>query len=331
MKILSIIIPSYNTSKFIDKCIPTFISDSIVDRLELLMIDDGSTDDTLEKAKSYQEKYPACIKVITKENGGHGSAVNTGIEHATGKYIRVVDGDDWVETENLVKFIDYLVDCNFDAVLTPYYEVNQSKNFKKKLSNLPLDEGEYNFNEIVHKLKQFTIHTTTVKANILKNLPQKFTEKCFYDDFEFDMFIVPYIQNIGVFDQPIYDYLVGQKNQSVSKSAALKNHMMMRKIIADSYKYFKSCETDTVYKRYMWGNIIAISRSAYNVYLRSYNATEAYDLFLSYDTFLKGLSLKLQNAVTGQNKYIVMALESKRKFKIVGMLFNAYKLVGSYN
>jgi glycosyltransferase involved in cell wall biosynthesis len=331
MKILSIIIPSYNTSKFIDKCIPTFISESIVDWLEILMIDDGSTDDTLEKAKSYQEKYPTCIKVITKENGGHGSAVNTGIENSTGKYIRVVDGDDWVETDNLRKLIDYLSDCNFDVVLTPYYEVNQSKNFRKKLIDLPMEAGDYQFNQIVGRLKQFTIHMTTVRADILNSLPQKFTEKCFYDDFEFDMFIVPYVQNIGMFDEPVYDYLVGQKNQSVSKASALKNHMMMRTIIADSVRYFKHCKADRVYKRYMWENIMTISRSAYNIYLRSYNAEGAYDLLLSYDAFLKELSPRLQKAVIGQNKYITMALESKRKFKIVGMVFNAYKLVGSYN
>lgn len=325
MKILSIIIPSYNTSQFIDKCIPTYISDAVKQSLEVLIVNDGSKDDTLQKAQYYEQKYPECIRVISKENGGHGSAVNAGIEHATGKYIRVIDGDDWVETENLVKLVDLLKNSTSDVVLTPYYEVDQSRNFQKKLIPVNLDTGFHYFKDIALQFDSFAIHSTTVKAEILKGLPQKFSEKCFYDDFEFYMFIVPYVETLTVSDYVVYDYLVGQKNQSVSKASALKNHLMPRKILKDSIKYFNSCRTDNIHKDFMEKNLITFGRSTYNIYLRNYDSHEAYQLIKEYDTYLKNDYFWLRGKILDQNRYLKVALKNKILFNLIGLVFALYK------
>ena len=99
-KILSITIPSYNVEKYIDKCVQSMLVDSILDDIEILIVNDGSKDSTPEIAKGYVEKYPQTVRLIDKENGGHGSTINAGIREATGKYFKVVDGDDWLNTEN---------------------------------------------------------------------------------------------------------------------------------------------------------------------------------------------------------------------------------------
>lgn len=107
-KILTITVPSYNTEKYIDECMPFLLDDSIVDDIEILVVSDGSKDKTVEVATKWSEKYPQTIRVIEKENGGHGSTINRGILEARGKYFKVVDGDDWVKTDNLVKLVDFL-------------------------------------------------------------------------------------------------------------------------------------------------------------------------------------------------------------------------------
>ena len=97
MKLLSFAVQCYNSEAYMEKCIESLLAGG--EEVEILIIDDGSKDRTAEIADSYAEKYPTIVKAIHKENGGHGSAVNTGIANATGLYFKVVDSDDWVKEE----------------------------------------------------------------------------------------------------------------------------------------------------------------------------------------------------------------------------------------
>ena len=126
MKYLSIIIPSFNTEKFIDENMKTFIDDRLFEDVEILIINDGSKDKTEEKALKYQNEYLNYVRVITKENGNHGSVINRGILEAKGKYFKVIDADDWVNTENLVELVDFLKKCNTDLVINPYYTIDET-------------------------------------------------------------------------------------------------------------------------------------------------------------------------------------------------------------
>ena len=112
-KLLSVVVPSYNASKYLDFNLQSFLRPSVPEKLEVIVVDDGSTDDTARIADAYHEKYPETIKVIHKENGGHGSGINAGLRAATGKYFKVVDADDWVDHEALERLLDYI--ASFDA------------------------------------------------------------------------------------------------------------------------------------------------------------------------------------------------------------------------
>ena len=124
MKILSVAIPAYNVEKYIQRCLITFIEESIMNDLEVIIVNDGSTDRTPEIVLEYTNRYPETFKLVNKKNGGHGSAVNTGIQYSTGKYFRVVDGDDWVDTDDLVELIQSLKKTDVDAVSMHYHRVN---------------------------------------------------------------------------------------------------------------------------------------------------------------------------------------------------------------
>ena len=104
MKYISFAIPCYNSAAYMDRAVESILKGG--EDVEILIVDDGSKDDTLKIAKEYEEKYPTIVKAVAKPNGGHGDAVNCGLEHATGKYFKVVDSDDWVDEEALLKVLD---------------------------------------------------------------------------------------------------------------------------------------------------------------------------------------------------------------------------------
>ena len=126
-KVLTITIPSYNVEKYLKQTLDSFLSPEILEEVEVLIVDDGSKDRTAEIGKVYERQYPQTFRVISKENGGHGSTINRGIQEAKGTYFKVVDGDDWVDTEDFVKLVKALKNCTAQYVVTNYYEVNEDR------------------------------------------------------------------------------------------------------------------------------------------------------------------------------------------------------------
>ena len=137
MKILTVIVPVYNTEKYIKRCLDSLDNKEINDKLEVLVVSDGSKDNAINIAKEYSKRLPDTFKIIEKENGGHGSTINKGLELATGKYFRVLDSDDWVDNVNFVEFVKRLEDQDADLVVTDYskefiYEGKSEKIVYKK-------------------------------------------------------------------------------------------------------------------------------------------------------------------------------------------------------
>ena len=97
MKLLSVAVPCYNSQDYMEKCINSILVGG--EDVEILIVDDGSTDKTAEIADKYERDYPEIVRAIHKENGGHGDAVNTGYRNATGKYFKVCDSDDWLDVK----------------------------------------------------------------------------------------------------------------------------------------------------------------------------------------------------------------------------------------
>ena len=106
MKLLSVTVPCYNSQEYMRNCVDSLLVGG--ELVEILIVDDGSKDDTGRIADEYAAKYPNIVKAIHQENGGHGEAVNTGIKNATGLYFKVVDSDDWVNAEAYHAILDKL-------------------------------------------------------------------------------------------------------------------------------------------------------------------------------------------------------------------------------
>ncbi len=223
-KTLTISIAAYNVEAFIRQTLDSLLDESILDELEILVIDDGGTDRTLEIAREYAARYPQSVFPIHKENGGYGSTINTGIERATGKYFKQLDGDDWYSTENLVKFVNILKNTSADCVLTYYYVYQeQTQKYSCKKGFEYLKEGEYEI-ESINLKERFSIKNVAYKTEILKKMPERLTEHCFYTDAEFAVYPVLYVNTICICHLPVYVYRIGRGEQSVSIEGIQKHY-----------------------------------------------------------------------------------------------------------
>jgi glycosyltransferase involved in cell wall biosynthesis len=219
--ILSVVVPSYNVEQYLDKCLTSFSDHRFDHRLEVIIANDGSKDRTQEIAEGYVEKFPHIFKLINKENGGHGSAVNVGIENATGKYFRIVDGDDWVHTENMVKLLEILEASTSDMVVDERREVHMVTG---ETTFFPLPEHQekekqLDFKQICNDFEMgvyITLHTLSYKTELLKQHHIRLQEHIFYVDIEYIIKATMEAKTIEFHDLEIYQYLVGNVNQSVS-------------------------------------------------------------------------------------------------------------------
>ena len=123
MKYISFAIPCYNSEAYMEKAINSILVGG--DDVEIIVVNDGSKDGTQAIAEKYEKEYPTIVKAVSKENGGHGDAVNCGLAHATGRYFKVVDSDDWVDEEALKKILDAVkgfveADSQVDMIISNY-------------------------------------------------------------------------------------------------------------------------------------------------------------------------------------------------------------------
>ncbi len=227
MKVLSFIIPSYNSERFLDKCIPSFVNEAVLDKLDIIIVNDGSTDATAEVAQKYCDAYPGAVRLISQENKGHGGALNTGCAAAVGKYLKVIDADDWVETQNLPAFIEKLEQTDSDVVLTHHYTIDITTGEVKKWKSYPecFDRG-YSFDEIMPAWKSFdrslTFHGITYNTDFYHKHCIQLSEHVFFEDHEFATFPCCYAKSVTPMDLFIYDYRIGDVQQSVSDQSQLR-------------------------------------------------------------------------------------------------------------
>lgn len=226
-KILSFIIPSFNSQGFLDTCIPSFANMEVLDELDIIIVNDGSQDDTAAVAEKYCRMYPGSVRLISQENKGHGGALNTGCAAAVGKYLKIIDADDWVLTENLPAFVAQLRDCSADVVLTHYHMNNITTGEITAWKSFPGQFGKScTFREIMERWKDFdrvlTFHGITYRTDFYQEKGIRLSEHVFYEDHEFATIPCCYARDILPLDLFVYEYRVGDVQQSVSDESQLK-------------------------------------------------------------------------------------------------------------
>jgi glycosyltransferase involved in cell wall biosynthesis len=231
-----------------ENCIQSLLSGG--DDIEILVVDDGSTDRTAEIADSYEEKYPGIIRAIHQENGGHGEAVNTGIRNATGLFFKVVDSDDWVNQEAYGKILDKLRELaggekTLDMLIANYVYEKEGAKHKKVMRYPSLPQNRiFTWSEAgrFHKGQYILMHSVIYRTKLLRECGLELPKHTFYVDNIYVYKPLPSVRTMYYMDVNFYRYYIGREDQSVNESVMISRidqQIRVNKIMVDEFDLWK--------------------------------------------------------------------------------------------
>ncbi|MDR1016422.1 MAG: glycosyltransferase family 2 protein [Coriobacteriales bacterium] len=258
MKVLTYAVPCYNSAAYMDTCIASLIgaASEDIDQVEILIVDDGSTDGgkTAAKADLWQQRFPGVVRALHQSNKGHGGAINTAIRAAAGCYFKCVDSDDWVDVQAAQEVMGVL-----SAHLDPTAFGNHGGQIDMLISNYVYNhsatktEKVINFRSVFPRDRVFTwadsghfhlsqnilMHAVTYRTALLRECGLSLPEHSFYVDNIFVYVPLPYVKRLYYVNANFYQYFIGREGQSVSEEVVLAHvpqQMLITKTMIDAYR-----------------------------------------------------------------------------------------------
>lgn len=268
MKLISFAVPSYNSQDYLSHCVDTLLSGG--EDVEILIVNDGSKDNTAAIADAYAAKYPTIVRAIHKENGGHGSGVNRGREEAQGLYYKVVDSDDWVNEEALKTLLQtikthmaennlpdlYITNFIYDHVYdNTRFVRNWRKQFPVNSFCTWADVGTFIGSQVL------LMHSLMYKTELLRKSQTILPEHTFYVDNYFAYKPLPLMQKIFYLDVNLYHYFIGRDDQSVNIRNFVRRYdqqLRVMRYMVDSYTYAQIDRMEKPLRSYMLHCLSAI-------------------------------------------------------------------------
>ncbi len=226
-KLLTIVVPVYKVEEYINKCLDSLIlTPELMEKIDVLIINDGTPDNSAELSREYVKKYPTVFRQVDKENGGHGSVWNMGVKEAYGKYTRFLDSDDWLE--NLDLLLGKLENIDADLVITPTIcHCENNEIWKQEILDMEFgkvyDANTFDWlgnrshgNYIFH-------HSCTYKTDMFRQYLPLFLEKQPYDDVILGAASIIGAKSLVAYDFLLYHYLLDRPGQSISPEVQRRN------------------------------------------------------------------------------------------------------------
>lgn len=260
MKLISFAVPCYNSESYMRRCIESLLTGG--SRVEIILVDDGSTDHTGEIADEYREKFPNIIKVIHKENGGHGSGIMAGLAAAEGIYYKVIDSDDWVNEESLQKILDLIESFMkkgnpLDLIVCNYvYEHEGKKPHTIHYRGIFPRNRQFTWSECGHfdMTRYMIMHSVFYRTELVRECDLQIPLHTFYVDNVYLYSPLPLIHTIYYCDTDFYRYYIGRSDQSVSEANMIKRvdqQILVSKIILEKHDLIEIRKTRPKLYRYM--------------------------------------------------------------------------------
>ncbi len=332
MKLITFAIPCYNSANYMKKCIDSLLD--IIENIEIIIINDGSEDDTLKIAINYAKKYPNTIRVVDKENGGHGSGVNVGLKLAKGLYYKVIDSDDWVDKKALNDVINQIKNFNeknefVDLLIANYVYEKKGTTKIIRYKNLPTNKV-FTWEDIKRfKIdKYLMMHSVFYNTDFLKKINLVLPEKTFYVDNIFVYYPLAYVQTMYYLNTNFYHYTIGRVDQSINEQNMIKRidqQIKVTKIMlnqsTDIFKYRKEKHNLFRYQVHCLAIMLCISNTMLKISGSFENKKKIKELwrYLKYNNFklYKFLRFKSIATLTCFPRFIVliMYLVTRKIFK----------------
>ncbi|MCD8103895.1 MAG: glycosyltransferase family 2 protein [Lachnospiraceae bacterium] len=243
MKILTVAIPCYNSEEYMEKCIKSILP--VGNEVEILIVDDGSAKDhTAEIADRYAAKYPDIIRAIHQENAGHGGAVNTGVRNASGLYYKVVDSDDWVNTKNLARIVNFMreleAEGGVDMLLANFVYDKAGARHKRlmRFNRIFSTDQIFSWDDMGHmpQTKYILMHNVFYRTQMLRESGMELPEHTFYVDNIFAFQPLLQVEKLYYMDVNLYHYFIGREDQSVNEKVMISRidqQIRVNKIMID--------------------------------------------------------------------------------------------------
>lgn len=296
-KVLTISIAAYNVEKYIRNTLNSLLAFEVLDDIEVIIVDDGGTDNSLKIAKEYELKYPNTFKVIHKENGGYGSTVNYSVAIASGKYFRLLDGDDWYDKNEFVKFVNKLKTIDTDMVVT---------NFKKNYSDKEIDglSSKYFTTDREIQIENINVnegipmHAITYKTSIIRSSGLKLKEHLLYTDNYYVAIPLTHVNTVAFYNYYVYHYRLGQIGQSVDINVQLKNINQNEIITYDLLDFYSKLNLDKVRARvYLCRRIASSCSDHFAIAIKRAISKETLKYIIDFDKKIKNYSFEVYNTM----------------------------------
>ena len=278
-KLLTIVVPTYNISEYIEKCINSFleVNEKYYKDFEVIVVNDGSIDNSVQVVENLIIDSNLDLRIISKENGGHGSTINVGITEAKGKYFKVIDGDDWINISSFETLLEKLKTIDVDMVISNYTEQHVYNNSKKTIDFV----GRIVTDVIVEGLpdRRIPMHALTYKTSILKNNDIRLSEKTFYVDTEYTLLPIKNVKNYIYYDLDIYQYFLGRPDQSMHNNIMKQksdHHYRVTKRILELYKEIR---VDKIQENIVREALVYLINKQCQLAIMNNNLEEMYELF----------------------------------------------------
>ncbi len=238
MAYLTVVVPSYNSENYLARCLDSLLPQK--EKLDVIIVNDGSTDRTAEIGQSYVDRWPQNFRLINKENGGHGSGINVGIELAAAPWFKVLDSDDHFAAEGLNELLRLIADFENKDSLKPdliisdfIYEVHRNKedgqeeviNKRADYQNVFRERGFCSWSRIrsFRYDQMLMMHALGYRTEILRKIKLELPEKTYYEDNIYVYEPLPHVRRIYYLNEPVYVYYIGRDDQSINMGNVVKN------------------------------------------------------------------------------------------------------------
>lgn len=308
MKIVTVIIPCFNVQNTLQKTLDSLAACKEKEEMEIIIVNDGSKDNTEKMAEKFKEQYPDIFIVINKENGGHGSTINRGLDAASGKYFIVLDGDDWIKSDVFDDFINYLKNHEEDLIVTGHFRYDIETETMERCCYE--EEGGTCCDVEYLNTRGYRIPMTDIcyKTSLLHDIGLHIQEGIFYVDEEYCSIPFINVSTISFFGNAFYVYRIGDVNQSISVLNKVKRITHMKKVFFNIHRQtFKKTMGKSNYV-YIKEKLIGISKTILAVYYIHFgNKKEGRREAKKFYAELKILDLEIYNRCKKVNAVLYLA------------------------
>lgn len=301
-KILTVIVPSYNMEALLENDLRSLIINNRPERLEVIVVNDGSKDNTLAIARKLESEYPQVFKVIDKENGNYGSCINAGLKAATGKYVKILDADDHVDTAAFEALVDCIEANDADLFVNDYQKVYTGGKREDFTYSFPVGKT-VNIADIYteESFSTLLLPALTYRTSILKDMGYRQTEGISYTDTEWCYSPMTQMRTLHYFNRPVYMYQMGREGQTMDPAVYRKRLPQLFQCFYSLMGSLNNLSVAPWAKRFANEQLTKLSCEIYRYYLIDHS-NEPRKLLVEYDAALKKKNLEVYS-LCGKAQY----------------------------